>query len=162
MFSFKGRGGGATMFRKCSCGVGWRWKQGWGSRTLVMGGNGMGTTMSGGRVVLALLQKIWWDGEKNWGRRTSKGWVGKSKGWGWLLSSPSQVGTLHCIGSSDSRNEYTVSDHPSSRGPLNPRIRYQIWNNALPVIIGLQYIRDWPPGTKSGNEKCRILINAGY
>ena len=31
-----------------------------------------------------------------------------------------QVGTLHCTGSSDSRNEYTVSDHPSSRGPLNP------------------------------------------
>ena len=53
-----------------------------------------------------------------------------------------QVGTLHCTGSSDSRNEYTVSDHPSSRGPLNLRIRYQMRNNALPVIIGLQYIRD--------------------
>ena len=36
------------------------------------------------------------------------------------------IGSLHCIGSSDSRNAYTVSDHPSSQGPLNPRIRYQI------------------------------------
>ena len=52
------------------------------------------------------------------------------------------IGSLHCIGSSDSRNAYTVSDHLSSRGPLNPRIRYQMRKYALPVIIGLQYIRD--------------------
>src|ERR1700678_2002924 len=31
-----------------------------------------------------------------------------------------QVGALHCTGPSDSRNEYSVSDHPSSRGPANP------------------------------------------
>ena len=67
------------------------------------------------------------------------------------------IGSLHCIGSSDSRNAYTVSDHPSSRGPLNPRIRYQMRNNALLVIIGLRYIRDWPPGSKSEDQECQIL-----
>src|ERR1700678_4079652 len=30
------------------------------------------------------------------------------------------VPALHCTGPSDSRNEYSVSDHPSSRGPANP------------------------------------------
>ena len=33
-----------------------------------------------------------------------------------------QVGALHCTGPSDSRNDYSVSDHPSSRGPSNPRM----------------------------------------
>src|SRR6202522_2938350 len=46
------------------------------------------------------------------------------------------VGALHCTGPSDSRNEYSVSDHPSSRGPTNPRMGYQIGKNALPVITG--------------------------
>src|SRR5271168_3981678 len=30
------------------------------------------------------------------------------------------IPALHCTGPSDSRNEYSVSDHPSSRGPANP------------------------------------------
>ena len=74
-----------------------------------------------------------------------------------VLLSSFHIGSLHCIGSSNSRNEYTVSDHPSSRGPLNPWIHYQMRNNALPVIIGLQYIRDWPPGSKSVDQECWIL-----
>ena len=77
------------------------------------------------------------------------------------------IGSLHCIRSSDSRNAYTVSDHPSSWGPLNLQIRYQMRNTALPVIIGLRYIRDWPPGSKLEDQECRILKmpdikNAGY
>ena len=32
------------------------------------------------------------------------------------------IGTLHCTGWSDLRNGYSVSDDPSSRGPVNPRI----------------------------------------
>ena len=29
-------------------------------------------------------------------------------------------------------------------------------NNALPIIIGLQYIWDLPPGSKSGDQECWI------
>src|SRR6202522_3861883 len=39
-----------------------------------------------------------------------------------ILNDCAQVGALHCTGPSDSRNEYSVSDHPSSRGPANPRM----------------------------------------
>ena len=65
----------------------------------------------------------------------------------------------HYTGLSNSRNEYTVLDDLSSQGPLNLWICYKTRNNALPVIIGLQYIRDWPSNTKSGNHECQMLIN---
>ena len=38
----------------------------------------------------------------------------------WYEMACTHIGSLHCIGSSDSRNEYTVLDNLSSRGLLNP------------------------------------------